>query len=195
MATFQNPDDVDTIRTIPPDAPRPLSHEDRQRLFGKLTWKSKVGGQPGEIELDRAWVKANLVTIKIPFAGNSSSGLSPNTRAITVHKLAAKPTLALWEAWRDAGYLPLVLTFNGSWVARMKRGKEGSQRAVDLSNHSWGTAFDICAPWNRLGQRGARLGMTGSVELLVPLALEHGFAWGGYFSTEDSMHFELAQLR
>lgn len=192
---YEDPDEVETIRSIPADAPKPLSHEDRVHLFGALKWKPLPGGKPGEIQLDREWCKANLTTIRIPFEGVSSSGLSPATRAITVHKLAAKPTLALWEAWRDAGYLPLIRTFNGSWVARMKRGHEQSTRQIDLSNHSWGTAFDVNAPWNKLGERGARLGQTGSVELLVPLALEHGFAWGGYFSRQDPMHFELAELK
>jgi hypothetical protein len=192
---YEDPDDVETIRSIPADAPKPLSHEDRVHLFGALKWKPLPGGKPGEIALDPVWVKQNLVTIRIPYAGVSTSGLSPETRAITVHKLAAKPMLALWEAWRDSGMLPLIRTFNGCWVPRMKRGHEQSTRVIDLSNHSWGTAFDVNAPWNKLGERGARLGQTGSVELLVPLALEHGFAWGGYFSRPDSMHFELAELR
>lgn len=192
---YEDPDDVETIRSIPADAPKPLSHEDRVHLFGALKWKPLPGGKLGEIELERAWVKANLTTIRIPFEGVSSSGLSPATRAISVHRLAAKPMLALWEAWRDAGYLPLIRTFNGCWVPRMKRGHEQSTRQIDLSNHSWGTAFDINAPWNKLGQRGARMGQTGSVELLVPLALELGWAWGGYFSTVDGMHFELSELK
>lgn len=190
-----DPEDADTIRITPPDAPRSLSHEDRVRLFGKLTWKPKPGAPAGEVELERDWVKANLVTVKIPWAGLSSSGLSPASRAITVHRLAAGPTVALWEAWMHAGYLPLIRGWGGSWVARMKRGHEYSTNPKDLSNHAWGTAFDINPAWNRLGKRPARVTEAGSVEMLVPLAYESGWAWGGDFSTPDGMHFELARIK
>jgi hypothetical protein len=63
-----------------------------------------------------------------------------------------------------------------------------------LSNHAYGTAFDINAPWNALGVRPALVGKPGSVRELVPLAAEHGFAWGGHFRTRpDGMHFELVR--
>lgn len=185
-------DEGDTPRIPPSPAPRVLDHESRLALFGRPAWKPKPGGQPGEIVLDPAWVKKNLVTIRIPWAGVSSSGLSPDSRAVTVHRVCAQPMLKLWESWRDAGLLPLIRTWNGSWVPRMKRGYESSANPGDLSTHSWGGAFDINAPYNKLGQRGARVGQAGSVELLVPLAYEHDFAWGGDFKRTDAMHFEYA---
>lgn len=189
---YEDPDEVETIRSIPADAPKPLSHEDRVHLFGALKWKPLPGGKPGEIQLDREWVKANIITVRIPWEGVSSSGLTPTTRAIQLHRQAAPAFLSLFEAWKDAGVLPLIRTFNGSFVPRMKRGHEQSTRVIDLSNHSFGTAVDLNTPWNPLGQRGARIGTTGSVELLVPFATDFNIVWGGYFSRQDAMHWEWA---
>jgi hypothetical protein len=63
-----------------------------------------------------------------------------------------------------------------------------------LSNHAYGTAFDINAAWNGLGREPAPLGAKGSVLELLPLAEAHGFAWGGLFSRRDAMHFEVARV-
>lgn len=193
MAKYPDPDEMDTIRTVPVDAPRSISHEDRVRLFGSFRWKAKQPGLPGEIEIDREWSRENIVKVKIPWHGLSTDAAS-QTRTIWVHKLAAGPIVGLFEDWQHAGLLGLVKTFNGAWVARMKRGHETSTRMADLSNHSWGTAFDINAPWNRLGKRGARWGESGTVEPLVANAYARGFAWGGDFSRPDGQHFELVRL-
>jgi hypothetical protein len=63
-----------------------------------------------------------------------------------------------------------------------------------LSNHAWGTGFDINAKWNPLGAVPALRGDTGSVRELVPIAHDHGFFWGGHFSRSDGMHFEVARV-
>ena len=34
----------------------------------------------------------------------------------------------------------------------------------------------------------------GCVRELVPIAHDHGFYWGGHFTRQDGMHFELARL-
>lgn len=71
---------------------------------------------------------------------------------------------------------------------------------VVVSN-SWGTAIDINAAWNGLGQQPALVGHTGSVRELVSIAVEAGFYWGGWgFGSDayqgrlDGMHFEINQL-
>ena len=65
-----------------------------------------------------------------------------------------------------------------------------------LSNHAFGTAFDINVPFNPLGARPALIGKQGSVRELVPIANEHGFFWGGHFGKRpDGMHFEVAVLK
>jgi hypothetical protein len=85
--------------------------------------------------------------------------------------------------------LHLILTFDGSYVARFVRGSTSV-----LSNHSFGTAFDINVTWNRLGVVPALVGQKGSVRELVGIANDNGFYWGGHFTRLDGMHFEIAKL-
>jgi hypothetical protein len=96
----------------------------------------------------------------------------------------------LWKAWQAKSVLPLVLTFGGSFVPRFIRGS----RTV-LSNHAFGSAFDINVAWNLLGNTPALVGQKGSVRPLVSIANEYGFYWGGHFnSRRDGMHFEVAKI-
>jgi hypothetical protein len=65
-----------------------------------------------------------------------------------------------------------------------------------LSNHAYGSAFDINAAWNPLGATPADVDEKGSVIELVPLAHEFGFYWGGHFNSRpDGMHFEAAEIQ
>ncbi len=91
-----------------------------------------------------------------------------------------------WQQFlRGLGYL-IVAGWGGSYVARFIRGSR-----TKLSNHSWGTAFDINTLQNGLGKRPALGGEPGSVRALVTLANKHGFNWGGHFSGRlDGMHVE-----
>jgi hypothetical protein len=64
-----------------------------------------------------------------------------------------------------------------------------------LSNHAFGSAFDINAKWNPLGHTPALVGKEGAVRKLVPIANDYGFYWGGHFtSRKDGMHFEVAKI-
>ena len=87
------------------------------------------------------------------------------------------------------GLISLVRSWGGSFVPRYVRGS-----ATNLSNHAWGTAFDIDAEWNPRGALPVLRGRVGSVRELVPRAHELGFYWGGHFSRRDGMHFEIARL-
>jgi D-alanyl-D-alanine carboxypeptidase len=64
-----------------------------------------------------------------------------------------------------------------------------------LSNHSFGSAFDINSKWNERGHRPALVGEKGSTLELVPIAHKWGFWWGGHFTTPDGMHFEVAVVK
>ena len=116
---------------------------------------------------------------------------APTGGMVRFHRLAAKQLQNLWSDWEKTGLLPLVLTWDGSFVARFVRGSRSA-----LSNHAFGTAFDINEPWNALGTRPALSGTHGSVRELVPLANKNGFFWGGHYNGRaDGMHFEIAQLK
>ena len=64
-----------------------------------------------------------------------------------------------------------------------------------LSNHSFGSAFDISTTWNWLGDTPAQCGRKGSVRELVESANAAGFYWGGYYSgRKDGMHSEFTEV-
>lgn len=148
------------------------------------------------------WIASHIVTISVP----QLEGLAGPTGKLRVHALAAPKLAALFRAWEEAGLMHLVLTWEGCFAARYLRPKEGeasvrahgarcSREVSTLSNHAFGSAFDINASWNRLGHPPAPMGAKGCVRELVPIAIKHGFFWGGHFSTRpDGMHFELARL-
>jgi hypothetical protein len=107
------------------------------------------------------------------------------------HRLAARQLAGMWADWETAGLLDRILSFDGSFNARFIRGS-----TTLLSNHAFGTAFDINAAENTLGTRPLLVGQRGSIRELVPIANKWGFYWGGHFgSRPDGMHFEIAFLK
>ncbi len=170
----------------PPTDLKPYSGNARRaRAFGSFDYKPK--SDKGEaIVVDPAWVRANITRIMVPQLRDL--GLR-RTGQIRVHVKAADPVLDLFQAWEVAGLLDHVLTWNGSYVPRFIRGSRKT-----LSNHAFGTAFDINVAWNRLGTVPALRSEHGSVRELVKLANKHGFYWGGHYrKRKDGMHFELAR--
>ena len=109
---------------------------------------------------------------------------------IAFHRLAEKQLRKLFSDWEKEGLTSLILTYGGSYVPRFVRGRPGV-----LSNHAFGSAFDINVAWNGLGRVPAFVGQKGSVRELVKLANKNGFFWGGHFTRLDGMHFEIAVLK
>ena len=83
------------------------------------------------------------------------------------------PTVFL-EVLPRKNRLALLLALD-SFVARFVRGS----RTV-LSNHAFGSAFDINEKYNSLGSRPTLVGEKGSLRELVPIANRWGFYWGGH---------------
>jgi D-alanyl-D-alanine carboxypeptidase/Putative peptidoglycan binding domain len=159
----------------------------RQKIFGVFTFVPEpTPSNPENIRITNNWVKENIVSVKIPqlksFSGRDS---------MQFHKLAADQLSKLWKDWEKAGLLHQVLSFDGSFVSRFVRGL--AAKGV-LSNHAFGSAFDINFLFNKLGAIPALVGQKGSVRELVPIANENGFYWGGHFSRLDGMHFEIAKI-
>jgi hypothetical protein len=167
----------------------PASWETRFKLFGKFSYvPAPTTDNPEGIKILGDWVAENIVSVVVPQLRGVEG--APKSGKISWHKAAVDQLLGLWQAWEDAGLLRLVRSYGGSWNPRFTRGSNTS-----LSNHSLGTAFDICVPWNMLARRPALVGQPGSVRELVPLANERGFFWGGHYQTRpDGMHFEVAWL-
>jgi hypothetical protein len=160
-----------------------MSQEQRSTTFGSFHFvPADIPGNPEAIRITDNWQK-NIIAVAFPER-------IENFHSALFHRAAAPQFTALLNAWHAAGMWDKILTWGGSWVPRFVRGSRSA-----LSNHSWGTAFDINVKWNQLGRVPALKGKNGSVRELVQLATEHGFFWGGWFKGRaDGMHFEVARL-
>jgi len=166
-----------------------LSFIERQKLFGSFSYISApIPGNPEAIKITDSWAVNNIKSVIIPqligVSGASQTGI------IQMHTRIINQTQKLFQAWDDAGFKSKILSWGGSWVPRFIRGSRTS-----LSNHAWGTAFDINAQWNGLGVQPAKMDQKGCVRELVSIAVDHGFYWGGWFPRRpDGMHFEAYKI-
>jgi hypothetical protein len=173
-----------------PDFPPLVGTASRQAVFGAFDYVSEPRpDNPENIRILGTWVKDNIVMVEVP---QLRAALGPSAPAgMRFHRLAAEQLKALWADWESAGLLDRILRFDGSFVSRFVR-----DSTTVLSNHAFGSAFDINAHWNRLGARPALVGERGCIRELVPIANRHGFYWGGHFGRRlDGMHFEIAHLQ
>ncbi|RDJ05093.1 peptidoglycan-binding protein [Rhizobium grahamii] len=154
-----------------------------------------VSGNPEHIKITNDFVAEHIATIDIPELRDCVVPLDPGVAKtdgrIHFHRRHAARLAKLFSDWREAGLTNRILTFDGSFNARLKRGSTKATLA-NLSNHSWGTAFDINAYWNPRKATPVLMGDRGCVRELVSIAHSNGFYWGGYFSIMDGMHFEVA---
>lgn len=176
----------------PPDFEPLVSNARRQAVFGPLAFESApTKDNPEAIRITNGWDKVQLVKVVLPQLVKPPITGAPSSSSMTFHKKGAEQLRALWAEWAKLGLMHLVLSYEGAYNPRFVRGKVNEQV---LSNHAFGTAFDINAAWNRLGAQPATAGSMGCVYELVPVAHRFGFYWGGHFSRRDGMHFELARL-
>ena len=159
---------------------------DRDHLFGKLEYEPWWG--KGNIRITNGWEGKYLERTFIPqlkgirdYNGEELSGF------IRINKNVARQYKMLWHAWEKAGLLKLIHSWGGGYSARKVTGSY-----VFLSNHTYGTAFDINTAENHWNTQPAKRNKKGSVYNLVAIAHEHGFYWGGHFCKLDGMHFEVS---
>jgi hypothetical protein len=171
----------------PPPRFSPLVNtKERQRIFGEFAFESRpLPTNPENIVITDNWAKENIVIVRVP----QLRKIIGHDR-VEFHRLAADQLKKLWADWEKAGLLSLVFTWNGSFVPRFIRGS----RTI-LSNHAFGSAFDINAAFNPLGAMPPLVGQRGCVREVVSIANENLFYWGGHFSRRDGMHFEIAKIR
>jgi len=181
----ETPKNVEGVNWPPkPGFPPLVSNAQRANIFGSFEYKSTpTPDSPEDITIQGDWVQKNIVKVSIDM------GPHVGVRNVRFHRLAKDQLVRLWESWGKAGLLDRVLTYSGAFYPRFIRGSTKT-----LSNHSYGTAFDINVAWNGLTKTPALVGKKGSVRELVPIANECGFYWGGHFSRLDGMHFEVAKL-
>jgi len=168
----------------------PFKQANREALFGRFEYEDDPTTDGGDgINILGGWESANIGSVVIPqlakFKRNGKTQF---------FKKAHEQLRGLFNAWEKAGLIKNIVSWDGSFNPRYMR-KAVHDRA-HLSNHSWGTAFDINAAYNKLGKPVAKLGQRGCVLELVEIGYEYGFYWGGYFGggRSDGMHFEVAKL-
>lgn len=169
---------------------RPLiTNDERAVIFGHFDFVPAPTADNREaIRILGDWQRENIVKVKIPQLVRITGARGRDY--IWFHRKGADQVQALWRAWEEEDLLDLVLTWGGAFNARFVRGS-----TTTLSNHAFGSAFDLNYEWNRLGHIPALVGQKGSVRRLVPTANRHGFYWGGHFQRRpDGMHFEIAEL-
>ena len=166
-----------------------MSAADREKMFGKFSYiPSPTYGNPEQITIAGDWLSKSMSTITIPSMPRVPG--VPRSGNILVHNLIAPQMTKLFDVWHSKGLSYLIMSWGGSWAPRFIRGS----RTI-LSNHAWGTAFDINVQWNQLGAQPALRGEVGSVRELVEIAYDHGFYWGGWFPRRpDGMHFEAYKI-
>ncbi|HKQ54197.1 MAG TPA: peptidoglycan-binding protein [Pyrinomonadaceae bacterium] len=175
----------------PPGNLKALSNSEVQKIFGKFSFKSSpLPKNPEHITITDNFVQKNIVKVPIPQLIGVTN--VPHDGKIDFHRLAANQLVKLFEEWDKAKLINRILTFDGSFVPRFVRGSK-----TVLSNHSFGSTFDINAAFNRRGHMPALVGMEGATRELVTIANENGFFWGGHFKKKksiDGMHFEISKL-
>jgi peptidoglycan hydrolase-like protein with peptidoglycan-binding domain len=161
----------------------------RQKVFGKFAFKAAPkAGNPENIIITDDFESKNIVRVAIPqLAGVKGARTDGGVR---FHRLAANQLSRLFDGWAKAKLIDRILTFDGDFVPRFIRNSR-----KELSNHSFGSAFDINAGFNRFGAMPALVGQKGETRDLVAIANENGFFWGGHFKgRKDGMHFEVAKI-
>lgn len=164
-----------------------VSFAQRSALFGSFEYISApTKSNPEGIKILGNWASKNIVKVPLPALSKATNG---KFGAMQWHRLAEGQLRKFFETLEKENLHTRILSFAGSFYPRFVRGSRTS-----LSNHSWGTAFDINVPYNGLNKRPALVGQKGCVRELVSIAHEFGFYWGGHFGRPDGMHFEIAKL-
>lgn len=164
-----------------------VGNKERAKIFGEFQFKASPTPQnPEAISILGDWVSKNIVRVNLPALSKATNG---QYSLMMWHKLGKDQLIRFFETLEKENLHTHILSFGGAFYPRFVRGSR-----TNLSNHSWGTAFDINVPYNGLNKTPALVGQKGSVRELVPIANEYGFYWGGHFTRQDGMHFEIAKI-
>ncbi len=163
--------DTETIRLRGggpgPSVPLVLSLAQIKQTFGEFAHRPR-GGR--EIELDREFLRDNIVTTRVPVFGN-----------VTCHRAIIDDLVAAIEEVVEAG---LEEHLAPSRYGGCHYPRRISLERARLSSHSWGIAVDINVDVDAPG-----LGPVPPDEF-IEIFGRHGFRWGGDFTTPDNHHYE-----
>ena len=119
-----------------------------KEMFGEFSYDRLPNG---EIKIGGGWVKDNIVEVEI----KQLKGVlgAPTSGKVRFHKKGATQLREFFNEIERQKLDKLVISWAGSFYPRMVRGSTRS-----ISNHSWGSAFDLNAPENWLGRKPASVG-------------------------------------
>jgi hypothetical protein len=170
-----------------PDFQPLYGNEARMKIFGHFDYvATPTKKNPEKIKVLGDWKEKHIVKVIHPAFTEALQG---KYSTIYWHKAVEHQLRGFLDAIYKEGLHKRIISYSGSYYPRFIRGSRKT-----LSNHSWGTAFDINAPQNWLGRQPAKIGEKGCVLELVPIANEFGFYFGGHFRRKDGMHFEIAKI-
>lgn len=168
----------------------------REKLFGKIEFIAKpTKTNPEGIIITNDFESKNIVRVNLPALSKATGG---KYSVMRWHKDCEYQLVKMFERLEKENLHTKILSYAGAFYPRFIRGSR-----TQLSNHSWGTAFDCNVPQNGLGKKPAMIGEIGCVREIVPIANEYGFYWGGHFGVDsngkvigrmDGMHFEIAKI-
>ncbi|MGI8542539.1 MAG: M15 family metallopeptidase [Aridibacter sp.] len=168
-----------------PDFKSP-SQSQVESLFGKFSY---TVNKDKTIKILDDWANQNIIKVHLPQL-EGVVGFPPDN-SIYFHKKGEEQLKAAFDEIEAKGLTNRIISWGGSFYPRMVRGS-----STKLSNHSYGTAFDINVPQNYLNQKPAAIGQKGCLIELVPIFNKYGFFWGGHYNSRlDAMHFELAVIQ
>jgi D-alanyl-D-alanine carboxypeptidase len=137
-------------------------------LFGEFAARPSPG-RPGYLDIDPAWVRTHIVTVRVPLLGDVTCN-----RALVPQLRDAMSSLQR----RGLGFL--IHSYAGCFAPKFVN----RDPAAMLSHHAWGIAFDCNFPGNAYGE------MPHQDPRLVRTMERFGFIWGGTFIVPDGNHFE-----
>jgi hypothetical protein len=188
-------DVVDFELEIPPKPAFPplVDAAARRAVFGRFDFElNSLPGNREHINILGNWESDNIKMVPLP---ELKSPIGDAKGGMEFHSKAEAQLQGLWKAWQAQDLTKFILSFDGSFVPRLIRGAPLVKDFSKLSNHAFGSAFDINADSNAYGRLPAMIGQKGCVRLLVPTAHDYGFYWGGHFNVrKDGMHFEVAKI-
>jgi hypothetical protein len=170
-----------------PSFPPLTSKAERDKLFGKIEYVQNPSLEnPEGIRITNGFETNNIVRVDLPQLAKATNG---KYTAMRFHKDCAYQLRGFFQELEEKGLLDRILSYGGAYNARFIRGSKSV-----LSNHAYGTAFDINMVWNPLGKQPSKFDEKGCVYEIVPVAHKWGFYWGGHFTRLDGMHFEIAKI-
>lgn len=138
-----------------------------KELFGEFAFRRRADGS---LEIDPAWVEANIVTVDLPLLG-----------ATKCHRLYTPILTEVLQGLIDDGLSEVIdpVAFQGCWNPRFIAGSDR------LSRHAWGIAADI----NFFNPLDGGPGSPVHPELLERMSAA-GVTSGHNWSSPDPGHFE-----